>query len=122
MLNNCKILIAEDEAFIAADLAGAVEDAHGAVVGPCFTVSEGMHCLADGEVHAAILDVSLPDGEVTPLAIALLERELVVVFHTASAIPAAVIQRFGAALPLCRKPMESVHVVRHLARALGRLV
>jgi two-component SAPR family response regulator len=119
MLIDCRVLIAEDEAVIAADLAGAVAAVHGAVIGPFATVKEGLLFLATSHVHAAILDVELADQTVTPLAITLLERGVPVVFHTGSDIPGEVRARFGD-LPICRKPMLSDHVVDHLIRTLGR--
>ncbi len=119
MLKDCRVLIAEDEALIACDLACCVEAAHGQVIGPFATVKKGMAFLVDGDVQAAILDVRLADGEVTPVALHLLEHKKVVVFHTASDIPAEVVRRHGE-LPLCKKPMLAERVILHLARTLGQ--
>jgi DNA-binding NarL/FixJ family response regulator len=120
MLKDCRVLIAEDEAFVALDLTRAVEAAHGEVVGPFATVREGLVYLAHDDVHAAILDVHLADRDVEPLAVALLDRGRPVVFHSASNIPGEVTRRFGE-LPICRKPLRADYVVLHLAKALGRL-
>ncbi|MDB5479638.1 MAG: putative response regulator [Caulobacteraceae bacterium] len=119
MLSNCRVLIAEDEALVAADLAYAVEDAHGEVVGPFATVKAGISYLADREVHAAILDVNLADRTVTPMAMILFHRGKVVVFHTASGLPGELAEFFGHR-HVCPKPSLPQHVVLHLARALGR--
>lgn len=114
MLDNCRVLIAEDEGLIALDLAHAVEAAKGEPVGPFATVKEGLGYLAQNDVHAAILDVRLADRDVSPLAVALLDRGKAVVFHTASDIPDEVASRYGPQ-PVCRKPMLPDRVVRHLA-------
>ncbi len=120
MLHDCSVLIAEDEALIAMDLAHSVEVAHGTVVGRFATVKDGLIYLAHNDVHAAILDVQLADRDVAPLALALLDRGKAVVFHTASGIPPEVVEKHGQ-VPLCRKPMPPERVVRHLAKTLGRV-
>lgn len=119
MLNDCRVLIAEDEALIALDLAHAVEAAKGQPVGPFATVKDGLVYLAHNDVHAAILDVRLADRDVAPLALTLLDRGRPVVFHTASDVPREVARRYGA-LTICRKPLPAEHVVLQLAKALGR--
>lgn len=119
MLDNCRVLIAEDEALIALDLARAVEAAKGEPVGPFASVKDGLVYLAHNDVHAAILDVHLADRDVSPLAMALLDRGRPVVFHTASDIPKDVAKRYGP-LPICRKPLPAELVVLHVAKTLGR--
>ncbi len=118
MLNHCRILIAEDEAVIAYELAQAVEQAGGEVVGPVASVKEGLLLLSDQHVHAAILDVRLVDRDIAPIAAALLEQGKIVVFHTASPVPDEIIKRFGVPV-VCQKPMLSEHVVTRLARLIG---
>src|ERR1022692_251398 len=119
MLRDCRVLIAEDEALIALDLAHAVEAAKGEPVGPFATVKDGLVYLAHNDVHAAILDVHLADRDVAPLAMALLDHGTPVVFHSASEIPKEVAERYGP-LPICRKPTPAPHVVLHVAKVLGR--
>ncbi len=121
MLDQCRVLIAEDEALVALDLAHAVEAAQGEVAGPFATVKDGLVYLAHNDVHAAILDIHLANQVVTPIAMALLDRGKSVVFHSASDIPAEVTARHGK-VPICRKPMRPDLVVWHLAKALGRAI
>jgi hypothetical protein len=66
LLNHVSVLVAEDQPFIALDLALAVEDAGGKVVGPAASCEEALALLATGIVGAAILDVNLVDGAVRP--------------------------------------------------------
>ncbi len=115
MLQGKSVLIVEDEPIIAADLAFAVEAAEGVVVGPFRTGEAGLAAHASGvTIDGAILDVRLADGEITPLACALLANGIVVVFHTASPVPYEITLRHGDR-PVCSKPMSSETVVQHLA-------
>jgi DNA-binding response OmpR family regulator len=114
MLSRRRILVAEDEVIIASDLAAAIEDGDGVVVGPVASVREGLALLEQEVVHAAILDVRLTDGLVSPIAHTLLERGVVVLFHSASPVPREIIDRHGEVV-ICPKPMQSDHVVYRLA-------
>ena len=67
MLNKAYVLVVEDEPFTALNLALAVEDAGGVVVGPAGSVSEALALLQSTPVAAAILDVNLPDGDIAPV-------------------------------------------------------
>ena len=115
MLTGRSILIAEDEPITAMDLVAAVTHAHGSVLGPVSTVTEGMKLVAAGLVHGAILDVQLFDSDVTPLAHVLLDGGANIVFHTASPIPAEITARHGP-VQCCMKPMVSDLVVAHLIK------
>ncbi len=55
MFENRPILIVEDECYLALDLANAVEDWNGKVVGPAATVVEALALLAAEKSGAAIL-------------------------------------------------------------------
>jgi CheY-like chemotaxis protein len=67
VLNQAHILVAEDEPFIALSLALAIEDAGGVVVGPAGSVKEALALLQTQPVSAAILDVNLADGDISPV-------------------------------------------------------
>jgi DNA-binding response OmpR family regulator len=116
MLDRSRVLIAEDEPLTALDVAAAIEDANGEVVGPVARVSDGIRLIAHESIDAAILDVRLLDGEVTPIAQALLAKKVVVLFHTGSDVPAGIFGHAG----LCKKPTDPDHVVRTLAGHLKR--
>jgi DNA-binding response OmpR family regulator len=114
LLGGAKILVAEDDPLIALDLAAAVAEADGQVIGPVATVSEGLEILAKEDLHAAILDVKLLDGEVTPVAQALLEKDVVVLLHTGSDVPAGI----SGHAAVCKKPTTPEHIIRTLEGAL----
>jgi DNA-binding response OmpR family regulator len=88
-------LIVEDEPFIALDLAMAVEEARGKVIGPAGSVREALMLIEQHLVQAAILDVNLSDRDVTPIAELLIGGGVPVIFysgwlcrpHSESAIP-----------------------------------
>ena len=114
MLNRCRVLVVEDETLVAAELAAAVLEADGELLGPVATVDEALTILRSKAVDAAILDVQLADRDVGPVARALLTSGRPVVFHSASAIPADIASDF-AGIPTCPKPAAASHVVRMLA-------
>ena len=119
MLSRRRILIAEDHPIVAYGIARAVEDAGGEVVGPVASVEEGLSLLQRAKVDAAILDVGLADRDVAPIAESLLKRGVVVVFHTAAAVPAAIVERHGPVV-VCPKPMDPDRVVQKLATLINR--
>ena len=65
--DDARILIVEDEPFIAWDLAQAVESAGGIVIGPAATVVQALALVQASVLEAAILDVNLPDGHIGPV-------------------------------------------------------
>ncbi|EEZ30289.1 hypothetical protein C066_02057 [Brucella sp. UK5/01] len=53
-LEHRRILVVEDEVFVALDVAATVEDANGTVVGPVGTVRQAIDLINRQEVDAAI--------------------------------------------------------------------
>ena len=119
MLNNARILVAEDEAFIALDIAMAIEDAGGQVIGPAANVSEALELLANNEVSGAILDVNLADRDVTPVALALLKKNVPLVFHTGVGIPLELSAQ-NLDFVVCIKPTSPDRLIRHLRRQMAQ--
>jgi CheY-like chemotaxis protein len=115
-LSRCNILIVEDQAIIALDLESAVEEANGQVIGPASTVREALKLLHANEVDAAILDANLPDGDVTPVAEALIDRQVPFVINTGVAVPLQ-LRRYPG-LQVFRKPTPSSRLIRELAGLL----
>ena len=89
MLDGTPSLIAEDQVFIALDLALAVEDAGGMVVGPAASVENALALIESKPVAAAILDVNLTDGDITPVAMCLLEAGIPIIIQSGVGAPTA---------------------------------
>jgi DNA-binding NtrC family response regulator len=119
VLERMPVLIVEDEPFIALDLASAVESAGGLVVGPAATVREALALLQRTPVRAALLDVHVGDGEVTPVATVLAARGTPVVFYCGHGIPAELKRRCPAA-PVFLKPAPVQELVHELAGLMDR--
>ena len=81
VLNDISILVVEDEPFVALDIAMEIEGAGGNVLGPAPSVAAAIELLKKEEVHAAILDVHLPDGDVGPVVTQLSRLCVPFLFH-----------------------------------------
>jgi DNA-binding response OmpR family regulator len=87
MLSGLHVLVVEDEPIIAADLAGTVEGGGAVVIGPCSTITEARKFARTPQLDAAILDVNLGDGDITPVLEALLARGIPVLVYTGAELP-----------------------------------
>ena len=109
-----KVLVVEDEYFLADDISRALRRAGAEVVGPFRDMADGQAALEQTvDLSAAVLDVNLNGTMVFPLADALLDREVPFVFTTgydSGAIPTAY-----RAIRRCEKPIDADAVVRMLA-------
>ena len=110
MLANARILILEDEAIPALDLATAVERAGGIAIGPAGTIAAALALLDEQDVSGAILDANLPDGELTPVAIRLLERRIPIIVHSGVGAPQELRQLYPD-VPVYVKPTGSDRLV-----------
>lgn len=114
LANGTPILIVEDELYIALDLAMAVEDACGKVVGPVGSVREALDLLASDAIAGAILDVNLRDGDVTPVVRALHELGIPLTIQTGVGLPANFRERYPD-VPVHSKPMNAGILVNEIA-------
>ena len=112
--DHAAVFVAEDEPFIAFDLATTIEDAGGVVVGPAATVTEALALLEIHPVAAAILDVNLSDRDISPVAELLLARGVPVIFHTGVGLPDELTARFPN-LIVHLKPLVPEQLIRQLA-------
>jgi DNA-binding NtrC family response regulator len=112
-LLNCRIIIVEDEFFLAEDLRYELSKAGAVVVGTASAVEDALELISrESDLHAAILDVNLAGKPVFPVADRLIERGIPFVFTTgydASSIPAQYkdVARF-------EKPFNVTRVLRSL--------
>ncbi|WP_337187484.1 response regulator [Phenylobacterium sp.] len=83
ILDGARILVVEDEFLVAALLEDVLRSFGCDVVGPAATVEEALALLDTQEIDAAVLDVNIAGTPVFPVADALTERDLPLVFATA---------------------------------------
>ena len=117
MLDGALVLVAEDQVFIALDLALAVEDAGGEVAGPVASVKNALALIKSRPIAAAILDSNLSDGDITPVAILLIEAGIPVIIQSGVGLTPELALRFPH-LVVHIKP----YVVADLVAELGALI
>ncbi|HEX6101539.1 MAG TPA: response regulator [Alphaproteobacteria bacterium] len=89
-LNGLKILLVEDEFFVALELKSMLHDLGAEVVGPVGRLNSARDLAASEPLQGAVLDVKLDGDTSFPLAEELLERGVPVIFTTgfdAAALP-----------------------------------
>src|SRR4051812_17966047 len=85
MLAGCRVLVVEDEPLVAETITDLLTEAEGVPVGPAATVSEARRLIKEcPSLNAALLDVNLSDGPVTPVLEALSARGIPTVIYTGS--------------------------------------
>ena len=110
-LTGKRILIVEDEYFIAADLKRALAEAGAIVVGPAGTLASAQ-ALVDDDIDLALLDVNLDGEHSYPLANRLHERAVPFAFlpgYDQWALPPAYRD-----VPRLDKPFDLAHLIRQL--------
>lgn len=114
VLTGSLVLVAEDQIFIALDLALAVEDAGGEVAGPVASIKLAFALIEARPITAAILDYNLTDGDVTPVATLLLDAGIPTIIQSGVGIPPELALRFPD-LVVYIKPYVTADLVSKLA-------
>ena len=114
MLKGSLVLVAEDQTFIALDLALAIEDAGGEVAGPVASVKNALVLIETRPITAAILDSNLTDGDITPVAMLLLSADIPVIIQSGVGIPLELAMHFPE-LIVYIKPYVADDLVAKLA-------
>lgn len=116
-LNRRRILLVEDEYFLADELATELTDRGATVLGPVSNVKAALALIGDEpQLDGAVLDVNLGGEPVYSVADQLIERGVPVVFTTgydAAALP----ERYMH-VPRCEKPVSIVRITSALSRAI----
>ena len=99
-----RVLVVEDEYFIADDIARALRKFGAEVIGPLASRDEALAASASGGIDAAALDINLRDEAVYPVADALRERNIPFVFATG--YDAASIPEPYRGIPRWEKPFD----------------
>lgn len=119
LLAGKRILIVEDEYFIADETRKALQAAGAHVVGPAPSVNIGMAMIDDEKIDAAILDIRLEGETVFPIADRLHNESIPFVFAT-SYINANIPEKFGG-YHLCEKPTALAEIAAALFSASSKL-
>ena len=116
MLSGKRILVAEDNDWIAAALIQTITDYRGIALGPAQT-NVGALALIDDHPDGAILDGNLLDGPITPVARALCDRSVPLVVFTGLGLPSE-LQRSHPDIPVVLKPSPYEAVIRAIAERI----
>ena len=111
------ILVAEDEMIVAFDLCDTVEEAGYQVEGPHAGISSAMLAFQKEKPDLALLDISLHDGNVFPLAQKLADENVPIIFHSGRHTREEVEQHFPTATTL-EKPCPPAQVIEAVNSAL----
>jgi DNA-binding response OmpR family regulator len=77
-----RVLVVEDEYFIASDLKRALEKQGAVVIGPVGDLDAGLALVEREQLDGAVLDVNLEGGQTFPIAVQLEERSVPYLFVT----------------------------------------
>ena len=114
-----RILIVEDSALLALDLAKTLQS-HGAiVVGPAYNLTLARSLLAEQAPDVVVLDLNLCGELAIDLACEMKNRALPFVMLTGYQRE-ALVPSLCAEVPCLEKPMQESKVIRALCKVLGR--
>lgn len=118
MLNGLRVLVVEDNPTVATDISDLIERAEGEVLGPVGSLREARQMVkSEQAIDAAVLDVSLSDGDITPVLETLCARHVGVVVYTGgSGLPPGVGERHPD-LVILQKPVQPGRIVGEIQRA-----
>lgn len=114
-----RVLIVEDEYFLAQDLADYFQAAGAEVLGPAATVAQALTLLNTVEIQGAVLDINLRGERVYPVANVLRQRNVPFVF--ASGYGGELEPTAYADIPRCIKPVEFDALAKTLANQITRM-
>ena len=116
-LQGYRLLIVEDEYFLAHDLADYFHNLGADILGPAGSVGDALRLLDGSEVQGAILDVNLKGERVYPVADALRQKGVPFVF--ASGYGGELEPAAYADVPRCIKPVDPASLMKLLVNMLG---
>jgi CheY-like chemotaxis protein len=113
-LSGRKILLVEDEYFVAQDMVRALEESGAEIVGPVANVEEALGLVRDtSSLSGAVLDVNLQGEMVYPVADALKARGIPFVFATGYDVTHTPPEHRDVFR--CEKPVDPLQIVAALA-------
>lgn len=114
-----RVLIVEDEPLVALYLQSALERAGHQVIGPAYSLSDGLELAAEQVIDAALLDVRLGRDLSAPIADHLVSKGIPIVFTTGYSDSAWVPEHLKA-VPRLTKPYQSDAVLELLGELVRR--
>lgn len=111
-----KVLVVEDEVIIALDLSETVRDMGFRVEGPFANKDHAFIAIDEEMPDFAILDVMTADGEVFPLADALTEAGVPIIFHSGHIRDTDIAERYPDA-QTASKPCPPSELVAMITKA-----
>ena len=82
LLDSRRVLVAEDDPFIAFDITRTLHEAGAEILGPAMSLARTLELATTEDVNCAVLDVMLSDGTVFRAARLLRQRGVGLVFYT----------------------------------------
>ena len=117
-LTGRRVLVVEDEYFLADDIVQALRESGAGIVGPFGELQEATDMVTgDPSIDAAIIDINLRSEMAFPLARILRARNIPFVFTTG--YDSSSIEAEFRDVDLWEKPLDAAAVSRDLARLIG---
>ncbi|MFB6463839.1 response regulator [Bradyrhizobium tunisiense] len=117
-LHGRRILVVEDEYFLADDIGNALRTLGAEIAGPVGHIEDAVEMLHDGgALDAAVLDVNIRSEPIFPIARELRARRVPFVFTTG--YDRISIEPEFQDVPLWEKPIDIVAMVQNLASLVG---
>lgn len=113
------ILVVEDQFIIALDISETVRDLGYRVEGPYANRSHAFIAVDQQLPDVAILDVMAADGEVFPLADALTEAGVPIIFHSGHITSSDIAERYPDAMA-ASKPCPPDQLIKMIEKACNR--
>ena len=113
-----RVLIVEDEYFLADDLARGFAQEGISIVGPVPSLDQAMALVEQEKINLAVLDIALDGSKVYDVADVLIAQDVPVLFVTGydrDGIP----DRY-ADVPVCQKPASAKDVIIALERIIAK--
>lgn len=110
-MTNRRIIVVEDEVFVAMAIEDALVSAGATVIGPAMSVTSGLELLdSETKLDGAILDINVDNELVFPIAERLRDQGVPIIFHTAYAHTTEMQEAYPEAV-ICIKPALNEELV-----------